>query len=229
MHADYNHIVSKTITTGRVDALGSIAIGDYKAGNYTSIEADGTIAFYGDATVWDDMRVPMTSSKAGGAKDPGFAAVLTDGAGSQGVYAWHFDKSIEEELFFAVQLPHAWKGTAIDAHCHWLPTATGAGAVCWALEYTWAGIGDVFGNTTIIYGNTTSAGDATKTALKHYLTSIGEIAPTATGVSSMLLCRVYRDATGGLATDDYNADAVLLEVDFHIEIDTLGSREEYTK
>ncbi len=45
-------------------------------------------------------------------------------------------------------------------------------------------------------------------------------------VSIMLMCRIYRDVSDG---DDYADDAFLLEIDFHYEIDTVGSRAEATK
>ena len=46
--------------------------------------------------------------------------------------------------------------------------------------------------------------------MKHYITDLTEI-----------------DGAGG--TDDYVGDAGLMEFDFHIEIDSFGSHEEYTK
>jgi len=41
----------------------------------------------------------------------------------------------------------------------------------------------------------------------------------------MLLCRVFRD----IANDNFDDDAALFEIDFHYEIDALGSKEETTK
>jgi len=41
----------------------------------------------------------------------------------------------------------------------------------------------------------------------------------------MLLCRVFRD----VANDDFDDDAFLFEIDFHYQIDSLGSRTEYIK
>lgn len=50
------------------------------------------------ATAWDDLRVPVTATNVGAANDPNFSQVLTNGAGSQGVYTYLFDNSAEKEL-----------------------------------------------------------------------------------------------------------------------------------
>lgn len=65
--------------------------------------------------------------------------------------------------------------------------------------------------------------------LKHYLTDLGTLTGTGKTMSSMLLCRLFRDATGALKTDDYGNTTFGLEIDFHIEIDSFGSIAEYTK
>jgi hypothetical protein len=176
---------------------------------------------------WDDLRVPMTATNLGGTKDPGFAKIRDNGSGSQGVFAYLFDKSTEEELHFMCQLPHAWKyGGQIEAHVHWSPVANGTSGhvVSWGLEYTWASVAGDFGNTTIVYTNTHYPADAVLVADRHYLSSFGELADTGKGISSMLVCRIFRDATGGGLTDSYTDDAALLEVDFHYRIEQPGSR-----
>jgi hypothetical protein len=52
---------------------------------------------------------------------------------------------------------------------------------------------------------------------------------TATGkkISSILICRIWRD--GGKPNDTYQSDAGLLFLDFHYQLDTYGSRDEYAK
>jgi hypothetical protein len=176
-------------------------------------------------TRWEDLRFPVTSLQKGGAKEPEFKAVKTDGSGSQGVYAYWFDKATEEELFFIVQIPHAYKyGTDLHAHVHWMPSTAGAGDVVWGLEYTLCEIDAVFGNTTIETATATAAG----TAFTHQILEIVQIDGSAIdSVSAMMMCRVFRDATA--VADTYDNDAILLEIDFHYQIDALGSALEYTK
>lgn len=207
--------------------------GNRTTGDYTEFDNDGTSRSYGDATCWDDLRVPALSTKTGGSKIPGTAKLVDNGSGSQGILTYVFDDTSEEELYFAVQLPHKWKqGTAIEPHIHWAPTTDGGAGetVSWGLEYSFAEIGDVFPDSTIIYGNThMPTGDLI--ANTHYLTEIGTGIDMAGvySVSPMLICRIFRDTTGSGLTDNYGNDAALNEIDFHFQIDALGSREEYVK
>lgn len=179
---------------------------------------------YENFVQWDDVTVPTTATKIGAARDPGFQQWKTDGSGSTGVYAYHFDKTTEEELFFALQLPHSYvEGSTLECHVHWTPTDGTTGHVQWGLEYAVAGINGTFPtNTTIIEAHQAGAGEG-----KHQVLDIGEIPGTGLSISSMLMGRVFRDA--GAIEDTYDADAVLLAFDIHIQKDTLGSDEEYVK
>jgi len=201
--------------------------------NYTEIEPDGTVKFVGEATVWDDLRVPVTSTKLQGSKDPDFAVAYDNAGGtSQGVFTYFFDKATEEEVYFSAQLPHGYKeGTDIIAHVHWYPVANGVSGrtVSWGLEYLWTNTGGVNGNTVIVYANDTTSEDAVLLANKHYLTNFAALSGTGKEISSMLLCRIFRDATGAGLTDNYDNDVGLIEIDFHYEIDTAGSREVLVK
>jgi len=178
-----------------------------------------------DEPVWDDLKAPATTAKVGGTKDPDFIKITDNGSGSTGVYTYAFDKNTEEELFFVLQFPHEMKtGSTISPHVHWMPTDTDTGTVRWGLEYTWVDINGVFGNTNIIYSEDPAAG----TALTHHLAPFPDISGTGiTGVSSMMMVRIFRDAAN--AADTYDNDAALLEFDIHYQIDTMGSRAETTK
>jgi len=183
-------------------------------------------------TVWDDIRVPVLSTKVPAAKNPGFEKVLDNGAGSQGIFTYLFDAATEEELYFTCQIPHSWKlGTDLHPHVHWMPVSNGSAGqvVSWGLEYSVAKVGVTFPVTTIMYGNV-SMPTETLVVGRHYITDLGDIIMSGVdSVSPMLICRVFRDATGAGGTDSYADDAALIEIDFHFEADTLGSNEEYAK
>ncbi len=191
--------------------------------------------------LWEDLRVPASAGQKGATNPPGFAQFKDDGAVSTGVFLNWFDADAEEELFFTVQLPHAWKQeTDIEVHVHWTPEANGAAGelVQWGLEYTWANRSDIFQDTSTLTGNTHVPADNPLVADTHYVTELGDILATGDAsegeASSMMVCRVYRDATD--VTDTYGdaaggakLDAGLLEIDFHYQINSRGSIEEDDK
>jgi hypothetical protein len=174
-------------------------------------------------TYWDDMRVPVSSVKVQGSSNiPDWGAFLTT------LQVLWFDASTMEQVFFAVQMPHSWKeGTVIYPHVHWVPSINGAQAahrVKWGLEYSFSNIGTTFSTTPTLSTNT-QIPDQALVADRHYLNGLGDLVTIGNTISSMLVCRLFRDATA----DDYTGEAGLLEVDFHYEIDRPGSREESIK
>lgn len=196
------------------------------AANYTKFETDGTLVMHGDAMVWDDMMVPSHALKTG-ANAPTFGTWLN------GLYVYWFPTAENpvKEAFFALQMSHSWAATAIHPHVHWVPKTNGAAGatVLWTLEYTWADIGQVFPATQTCTV-TDKYPDETLVANKHYLYELTVITPRATtptqnGLSSMLMCRLSRNTI----TDTYADDAGLLQIDFHYEKNTLGSRQELLK
>ena len=130
------------------------------------------------------------------------------------------------------QIPHAYKeGTDLHSHVHWVPEVDGASGeqVCWGLEYIWANQGDTYTTTTLIYGDSQIQGDTFLVEGRHYYTDLGDIDGTGKTISSMLICRIFRDIAGAGGTDDYGDDAGLLEFDFHYQVDALGSSTERSK
>jgi len=173
---------------------------------------------------WDDLRVPVSATSVGGANDPQFVKVIDNGAGSQGIYAQLFSAAVEQELFFWCQVPHSWRvGTPLNPHVHWFPENNGAGSVVWGLEYTISTIGGTFGASQIISGT----GSTTSTAFVHRTTAITPIVMGSNLISTMLGCRVFRWVSD--PSDNYGSRAALLEIDFHFQQDTPGSRSEFNK
>jgi len=204
----------------QIDESGNVLIGDET--NYTKIKSNGEILLYGDATVFEDLRVPVTSTKRGGTKDPAFSIVKNNGSASQGVFAYWFDNSTEEELYLIVQMPHSWKeGSQVYPHIHWtIDSDLGSDNVEWGLEYSWASIGNAYGNSSIITAYNPFPAILPVTSYEHAYTSLPAIDASGQTSSSILLCRVFRNATS--SNDTYSGDAALLEIDFHYEIDRMG-------
>jgi hypothetical protein len=201
------------------------------------VESDGTVRMDGSATVFDDINVYPDATTRGSSNPPVWGGVAGTAfkknapGTSQGVFLWMFSASSEEELYFTVQLPHSYKiGSALYPHVHWTTvTGTPSGTnVVWGLEYTVVGFGGQFPTTTIMTGNSLNSVVGTPSGTgQHLITSLGTMAGTGLGISTVLVCRLFR-ATGD-ANDTFANEVGLLGFDFHYEKDTQGSRQEFVK
>ncbi len=220
----------------KVTSAGVTTIGD--GTNDTKIEADGSISLEGTATAYTDIVVPLFIAKIGeSSNQPVWSKMKDNGASSRGVYTFTFQNvttNNEQEVFFSVQLPHNWReGSPIYPHVHWAPQTTGQnGAVVWGLEYTWVNYNETtpiaFPNSVIMTATSASI-NGTSDADKHLITPLGTLTPNGNQdkISSILMCRFYRKS--GDSADTYNGDAAVLSVDFHYEMDGIGSHTQYVK
>jgi len=182
--------------------------------------------------VWDDLLISTGLFNFAGVTDPTWRDWQPTGSGTT-FKILKFNKN--DEVFFSCQLPHTYKeGTDIRPHVHWTPcdqgTAESGSYVGWKLDYSWANInGDPFP----VSGTITMTDACTGTDDYHEVggSESPYIDGTGKTVSSMLICRLYREDTG--ADDTWSgtgADApAMLQFDFHHEIDTQGSRQEWVK
>lgn len=193
-----------------------------------------SILLEGDGTVWDDLRFPALALRvppAGASAEPDLVQFRDNNDSSTGVFSYAFDAATEEEMYFAIQMPHSWAGTPISPHVHWAVMAGTTGTVGWGMEYTWAELSGTFAYTALIAANQNYLGEDNLVAYRHYLTGLPDITGTfgSGTISSMLVGRIFRDAGASLVADSCPQDAVLLELDFHYEIDRLGSDQEYVR
>lgn len=171
-------------------------------------------------TVWDDLRVSPSFVKKGTA-DPTYVAVQ---AGLLPEFAQG------DELFFTTQLPHTYKlGTDLKLHLHWTPhsrgTAENGKTVDWQVDLSTAPInGTVSSSATYDLADTCDG-----TNNKHQLVSSVTVTGSTFTLSTVLIGRVYRHTSDTWSTNTNGNKPALLEVDFHFEIDTLGSRAETSK
>jgi len=201
--------------------------GDASTPNWVQVvNSTGT----GTAPVWDDLRVTLSDAATGNVA-PLWDNFPIDGPITNPFLYW-FKESGIDEMYFVVQLPHSWvEGTSIMPHVHWVASANGAAGPTvprWGLQYCWLNIGETFSSYTTIYGTTTVPNEVLIKD-RQYLTPLGSGGIDGTGkkLSSMLICRLFRD--GDNAADTYAGYAGGLEIDFHLQINSMGSRLEYTK
>lgn len=186
------------------------------------------IAGSGD-TRWDDLRVTLDNGSN--------AAQINTIPGITGPQLWYFrDGQGVEAMSFQVQLPHGWiEGTTIYPHLHWTPRGSNtSGNVEWNLDYSWqnydASTPQVFpAVTTSTVVASPASGNFIQSA--HYITALtasnAGISGTGKKISSILICRIWRNSAN--AADTYGEDAGVLFMDFHIQLDATGSRQEYIK
>lgn len=198
--------------------------------NYTEFEADGTMVMNGDATTWDDLRIiPSAFDKPSSA----FPALVDYQPGGSGTTFKVYEFAKSDYAFFTCQLPHSYKvGSDVYCHIHWNAGTRGneesGTKVDWKLDYSWASIGSVFPASTTIDINDTVTG----TDHLHEITQdvIMDGHTVSKGISSILICKIYRDTTYDTWAGTSSGQLpILLEVDFHYEQDTIGSRTKSTK
>jgi len=192
-------------------------IGDGGTSDYSEFEADGTLKFNGEATVWEDLRVPSQNTKINPTKSEPAFEEFTDG-----LYLYKFSttNANDESVHFVAQMSHSYKeGSDIHPHLHWAPDNTDTGDVVWEFEYIIANIDGTFAATATT-DTKTDAGDGT--TLKHQLINFDTISGVGLTISHMIICRLTRLGTHG--SDTFTGNACFLEFDFHYEQDTVGSR-----
>jgi len=188
--------------------------------NRVSIDTDGSLMLEGDATVWEDVTFPMTAerldSTAGTLNYNYDEATITMGGGGD-------ISASSDTLMFVCQIPHKIKLDSVaDLHIHWEQPADQA--YTFDVEYriqsngsakttAWTAISNI-GMTNNVFPYTSG------TLIQ--ITDLVDIDLTGIGISDLIQVKLTRsDATAG------NIEAIA--VDFHFEIDSLGSRQEYVK
>lgn len=203
-------------------ALSGMSAGDILIYDGSDIVAE-PINQLTSATGFESISISGLNLRVNGSP-PGLAGVLDSGA----LEGYHFDDTSDEQAFFSIQFPHNWReGSVIHPHVHWMAESTNIGNITWGLEYSWQNINGEFSTPTTIIGNDASEG----AAWQHLICGLTSITNESATFSSVLIGRLFRDANASEvgSTDDLAEDITLLSVDIHIEVDGIGSSEEYVK
>jgi len=211
-----------TISTQNANAViitgGSIVSGSARFGgavNYTAFETDGTMVMSGSATVWKDLFFPLLATKQGALDKPAFDA------NEQGFLFPSADTS--QIMYITAQFNHDWKmGSTVFPHVHW--NQNHSGSPVFKIDYKWFDIGATIPVAYSTYIMDTRQVVYTSGSIQQLNYSAGGISGShIAGVSSLMLIKLYRDDNA------YSGNAITYQFDIHHEIDTLGSRSEYSK
>lgn len=213
--------VTLSVDGGATITAGDVADADFKE----YIRASQRVSLV--PPEWTDLRIVPGAFTFSGSSDP----VLTDwqpGGSGATFKVWEFDN--DEQAFFTAQMPHNYKeGTDLRPHIHWTPRDRGVAedgkTVAWKLDLTIANVDGVFLSSTTYDLTATCDGVDEKGQVVGGVTLDGSLLT----VSHIIVGRIYRGPTDSWVLNTNGNKPVLLEVDFHYQLDTLGSRQEYIK
>jgi hypothetical protein len=206
--------------------LPDATIGDVSGGDYLEVEADGTLVLHGDATTFDDLLNMLIGQKL---ESPS-SKITIDGAEGSLVFA--DSATLSDYVVMNVQMPHKWKiGSVVYPHIHWWQAS--ASIPNWLMQYRWQdqGAAKTTAWTSVKW---VSHAFTYVSGTLNQITAFGGLTPPANaGLSDIVQFRLIRD-TANTSTlfsgaDPLTGDANAVNFDIHVESDTLGSNEEYTK
>lgn len=183
--------------------------------NYSEFAPDGTLTYYGDATVWLDKNFSGASLDIGNS-----APDLIQVAGGTMRRRAFDGVNTVEQLFGDIEIPHGWQPGSVYAHVHWQPVNGNVGSVKWQVTYVYAADDEVDSaeaTTSLIQAAPGLAWQHTFAALP--VIDLGTDRP----IGTQLGFRLFRDPTDG--DDDYGSDAMLITFGVHVEMRRLGSRQ----
>lgn len=215
------HVYSESGLIREVD--GKIQIGGET--NYIEVEADGTIRFAGDATVFEDEKFDALTVKVQGSgvslNTTELTVDFTTGANQL------------DFMMAAPQFRHARKsGSAIYPHLHFSQAQNNIPN--FAIQYRWQINGAAKTTAWTAVKCNTPIFTYVSGTLNQILETASPIsAPVGDNISDIVQFKIIRDTGNNLGlsygADPYTATASILSFDIHVEIDTIGSREEYSK
>lgn len=214
--ADVTPLTVKSHSTQTNDVM---QIGDIDAGNYSVFEDDGTLEFNGEATVWDDLQINISSARLPPSGAPSWVSF-------KGSKVLAFDPAQDNIIYFTAQISHSYaEGEDIEFHVHLSYPDANTGNSIWNFTYSWANMGTAYPTETTV--SAVSIASPAIASQHQYAEIIDPISGTGKQLSSMLLCSLEREGTH--ASDTYASDVYLLAADFHYPKNTVGSRTELSK
>lgn len=173
-------------------------------------------------TVYDDLQFAVSTGKAPAANYPDWQAFTTNTS----EYGFAVNEYIDMQ---ANELAHWWKeGSAADIHCHITPkdaNSTGSNRYAKFTVYVaYVGSDSIWTETSFSAELTIPTGTA---AMKGHYLDMGDLTLTSLKIGTQVKVRVKRiAATGGT---EYGSDVFITQIGFHLQKDTMGSRQEATK
>ena len=220
------HLSSADYTAVTNKAFATLKVGDIAGGDYTEFEADGTMKATGDATAYRDEFGPLIGARL---ESPS-SDIITDAA--EGALVFKSTATLSDYVVMPVQINHdVVAGSTVYPHIHWWQISSNVPN--WLIQYRWQvnGAAKTTSWTNVKY--TTGAFTYTSGTLNQITAFGGLTPPGGTGVSAILQLRLLRDTTNAstlfAGADPQTGSVSAMSYDVHVQVDTLGSRSEYSK
>jgi hypothetical protein len=189
-----------------------VRLADKNGGPLTPAEADGNAGEFDRRTAsgWRDNIIEITLRN--GPADAQFAQFR------DGIYLPTFVQSGIQNGYGNWHVDHDYKmGSALYPHIHWSTNSATMGTVRWGFEFTLAKGHQqmAFGPTTTVYVEQASLG----VPYMHYIAEVSDanaIPGTLIEPDTMILCRVFRDATN--VNDTFDDQVFGVALDLHYEV-----------
>lgn len=165
---------------------------------------------------WEDLRFPAQGiNPPGAASDPGVDP-------DTGLLV--FSGLLDNVIVGVAQMPHAWRpGTSVVPHVHLRFPTSAAANTRWKFEYDLANRSGDFANADGTYtAHETMTVANPQNVNRHVSASFSALSLAGYRESTIILWKVSRLADSDAADTDTN-DCLLLEFDFHYQINKTGT------
>ena len=206
----------------KISADRGAAFGAFDDGNYTEIEADGTVVFTGAATVFKDINMGAAVLTRPAVSQPDEVNFVDEAGADTGIASLGF--AVGEKVSGNFELEHDYKeGSNLVFHVHWQGVAAPSGTdkVQWQLTYTISQSETTLNATTTIVIETDF-----DTQYEFKASAFPAITGTNFNIEDQFLFTLERIAA---SADEYSGDGIVATVGIHYEIDTVGSRQVLVK
>jgi hypothetical protein len=213
----------------KVYGLNGILDFNYNGISVATIDSSGNFSIDGEITttnVYNDISVSGTSFGAG-AKAPSLMAFVG------GIQRYGFNyQTQDDEVSFEVQLDHEWiENDTAHFHIHYSPATTpiAGDTIVIGFEYAFATIDSVMSSPNYHTSDTILIEIPIngKVINGHYVQDIANIALPECKVSTIIICRLFRQQSN--SSDTYENFVFIAFADFHYKVNGLGSNTEWIK
>lgn len=191
--------------------------GNVKTGDYSEFEDDGTLSFYGDATVWHDVQFSVSTARVPAANAPSWANMTTN----LSAYTFAINDYIDLE---SNEITHGFKpGGNITIHIHLVTNGVDIADKTVKYQIAYA-MTPKNGVVTEIIASSQFTIPANTPDLTYLYVPIATVDSTALVFGSNIAMELKRIAAD--TGDPPTADPFVTMVGVHIEMERVGSRQE---